>query len=59
MEKAIEAIEAGGQQVEIEVSGDRRRVHRANLKDLYLERRRLLMAIRRQGGEGVSHAVRG
>jgi len=59
VEKAIAAIESGGQDAEIEVNGDRRRITRAAIKELYQERRRLVMAINRQDGGGVRYGIPG
>lgn len=56
VQKAISAIESGGQEVDIEVNDNRRRVVRASLKDLYEREARLKMAIKRQGGGSVYHA---
>jgi hypothetical protein len=53
--KAIAAIEAGGQEIDIEVNQNRRRVVRAKLLDLYDREARLKMAIRRRDGGSVYH----
>lgn len=57
VQKAIAAIESGGQETDIEVSDNRRRVVRGRLKDLYDREARLQMAIRRRNGGSVSYAV--
>jgi hypothetical protein len=53
--KAIAAIEAGGQEIDIEVNENRRRVVRAKLRDLYDREAKLRMAIRRRDGGSVYH----
>ncbi|HET9239463.1 MAG TPA: hypothetical protein VFO10_19530 [Oligoflexus sp.] len=53
--KAIAAIEAGGQEIDIEVNENRRRVVRAKLKDLYDREAKLRMAIRRRDGGSIYH----
>ncbi len=55
VQKAIAAIESGGQEVEIEVNQNRRNVVRARLKDLYEREAKLKMAIRRQNGGSIFH----
>ncbi len=57
VQKAIARIEEGGQEIDIEVNQNRRNVVRAKLKDLYDRETKLKMAIRRQNGEGVIHAI--
>jgi hypothetical protein len=53
--KAIAAIEAGGQEIDIEVNENRRRVVRAKLRDLYDREAKLRMAMRRRDGGSVYH----
>jgi hypothetical protein len=53
--KAIAAIEAGGQEIDIDVNENRRRVVRAKLRDLYDREAKLRMAIRRRDGGSVYH----
>jgi hypothetical protein len=53
VEKAIATIEAGGQETDIEVNENRRRVVRARLRDLYDREAKLRMAIRRRDGGSV------
>jgi hypothetical protein len=53
VEKAIATIEAGGQETDIEVNENRRRVVRAKLRDLYDREAKLRMAIRRRHGGSV------
>jgi hypothetical protein len=53
VEKAIAAIESGGQEIDIEVNENRRRVVRARLRDLYDREAKLRMAIRRRDGGGI------
>ncbi len=55
VQKAIAAIESGGQEVEIEVNQNRRNIVRARLKDLYEREAKLKMAIRRQNGGSIFH----
>ncbi len=57
VQKAIARIEEGGQEIDIEVNQNRRNVVRAKLKDLYERETKLKMAIRRENGEGVIHAI--
>ncbi len=57
VQKAIARIEEGGQEIDIEVNQNRRNVVRARLKDLYDRETKLKMAIRRQNGGGVIHAI--
>jgi hypothetical protein len=57
VQRAIARIEEGGQEIDIEVSQHRRNVVRAKLKDLYDRETKLKMAIRRQNGEVVIHAI--
>ncbi len=57
VQRAIARIEEGGQEIDIEVNQNRRNVVRAKLKDLYDREMKLKMAIRRQNGEGVIHAI--
>jgi hypothetical protein len=57
VQKAIARIEEGGQEIDIEVNQNRRNVVRAKLKDLYERETKLKMAIRRQDGGGVIHAI--
>ncbi len=55
VQKAIAAIESGGQEVDIEVNQNRRNIVRARLKDLYEREAKLKMAIRRQNGGSIFH----
>ncbi len=57
VQKAIARIEEGGQEIDIEVNQNRRNVVRARLKDLYDRETKLKMAIRRQNGGGLIHAI--
>ncbi len=57
VQKAIARIEEDGQEIDIEVNQNRRNVVRAKLKDLYDRETKLKMAIRRQNGGGVIHAI--
>ncbi len=57
VQKAIARIEEGGQEIDIEVNQNRRNVVRAKLKDLYDRETKLKMAIRRENGGGVIHAI--
>lgn len=57
VQKAITAIEGGGQEVDIEVNQNRRRVTRADLRDLYRREYQLKMAIERQNGGGVVYVI--
>ena len=57
VQKAIAMIESGGQEIDIEVNQNRRNVVRARLKDLYEREAKLKMAIRRQNGGGITHAI--
>ena len=56
VQNAIAAIEASGQETDIEVNQNRRRIVRAKLKDLYDREAKLRVAIRRRDGGGV-HGV--
>ncbi len=53
VQKAIAAIEASGQETDIEVNQNRRRIVRAKLRDLYDREAKLSMAIRRQHGGSI------
>jgi hypothetical protein len=55
VQKAISNIESGGQEIDVEVNQNRRRVIRARLRDLYEREAKLKMAIRRRNGGGVHH----
>ncbi len=57
VQKAIMAIESGGQEVDIEVNQNRRRVTRADLRELYRRENQLKTAICRQNGGGIIHAI--
>lgn len=57
VQRAIAAIESGGQEVDIEVNQNRRRVTRADLRDLYRRENQLKAAINRQNGGGVWHVI--
>ncbi len=57
VQKAIMAIESGGQEIDIEVNQNRRRVTRADLRELYRRENQLKTAIRRQNGGGIIHAI--
>jgi methylphosphotriester-DNA--protein-cysteine methyltransferase len=53
VQKAIEAIEGGGQELDVEVNQNRRRVSRADLRELYKRETQLKMAIKRKNGGGT------
>ncbi|MDQ3235511.1 MAG: hypothetical protein M3Q07_27185 [Pseudobdellovibrionaceae bacterium] len=57
VQKAIAAIESGGQEVDIEVNQNRRRVTRADLRELYRRENQLKVAIERQNDGGVWHVI--
>jgi hypothetical protein len=57
VQRAIAAIEGGGQEVDIEVNQNRRRVTRADLRELYRREAQLKTAIARQNGEGVFYVI--
>jgi hypothetical protein len=57
VQKAIQAVETGGQETYVEVNQNRRDIVRAKLKDLYEREAKLKMAIRRQNGGAISHAI--
>jgi hypothetical protein len=53
VQRAIAAIEASGQETDIEVSQNRRRIVRAKLQELYVRESKLRLAIRRRQGGGI------
>ncbi len=55
VQRAIAAIEASGQETDIEVNQNRRRIVRARLRDLYDREAKLRMAIRRRNGRSMYH----
>ena len=57
VQKAIFAIESGGQESDIEVNQNRRRISRAELKDLYRRESQLKMAITRKNGGGSRYGI--
>jgi hypothetical protein len=57
VQKAIATILSGGQEVDIEVNQNRRRITRASLKLLYEREKELKALIRRQNGGGIIHAI--
>ncbi len=57
VQKAITAIESGGQEVDIEVNQNRRRVRRGDLRELYRREYQLKMAIMRQNGGGAFYGI--
>lgn len=57
VQRAIAAIESGGQETSIEVNQNRRDIVRPKLKDLYEREQKLKMAIRRQNGGGMFIAI--
>jgi hypothetical protein len=53
VQKAIENVESHGQEVEIEVNGNRRDIERVNMRELYRREAQLKMAIKRRDGSGT------
>ncbi len=53
VQRAIAAIEASGQETDIEVNQNRRRILRAKLRDLYDREAKLRMAMRRRDGGSI------
>ncbi len=57
VQRAIARIEEGGQEIDIEVNENRRRVSRARLKDLYERETKLKLAISRKRKGGMIDAI--
>ncbi len=57
VQKAIDVIEGGGQEIDVEVNQNRRKVSRADLKELYKRETQLKMAIKRKNGGGIYRSV--
>lgn len=57
VQQAIARIEENGQETDIEVNQNRRRVSRADLRDLYRREAQLKLAITRRMGGGAVDAI--
>ncbi len=57
VQQAIARIEENGQEIDIEVNQNRRRVSRADLRDLYRREANLKLAITRRMGGGLVDAI--
>lgn len=57
VQEAISRIEENGQEIDLEVNQNRRRVSRADLRDLYRRETQLKLAITRKRGGGVIDAI--
>ncbi|WP_218109935.1 hypothetical protein [Oligoflexus tunisiensis] len=57
VQQAIARVEDGGQEIDIEVNQNRRRVSRADLRDLYRREAQLKLAITRRRGGGMVDAI--
>jgi hypothetical protein len=57
VQRAIARIEDSGQEIDIEVNQNRRRISRADLRDLYQREAQLKLAITRRMGGGTVDAI--
>jgi hypothetical protein len=57
VQQAIARIEENGQETDIEINQNRRRVSRADLRDLYRREAQLKLAITRRMGRGTVDAI--
>ncbi len=57
VQQAIARIEENGQEIDIEVNQNRRRVSRADLRDLYHREAQLKLVITRRMGGGTIDAI--
>jgi hypothetical protein len=57
VQQAIARIEENGQEIDIEVNQNRRRISRADLRDLYQREAQLKLAITRRMGGGLVNAI--
>jgi hypothetical protein len=59
VQRAIEAIESGGQEFDLEVNMNRRSVKRGDLKELYRREAFLRRMVSREGGSDIEFVVPG